>query len=131
MVIGIVEELKKDGQSLSCKIEVLEDNTIFEFPYTYYPGYTITLNGVEMNSFESENGLLAVSLNKIPKSDITVRYTGTRIMDISKILSIIGIILFILYILFGDLKIQDKINRNRNNCGQKQISRFLIKLLIY
>lgn len=39
-------------------------------------------------------------------------------MDISKILSIIGIILFILYILFGDLKIQDKINRNRNNSGQ-------------
>lgn len=118
MVIGVVEELKKDGQSLSCKIEVLEDNTIFEFPYTYYPGYTITLNGVEMNSFESENGLLAISLNKIPESDITVRYTGTRIMGISKILSIIGIILFILYILFGDLKIQDKINRNRNNSGQ-------------
>lgn len=118
MVIGVVEELKKDGQSLSCKIEVLEDNTIFEFPYTYYPGYTIILNGVEMNSFESENGLLAVSLNKIPESDITVTYTGTRIMDISKILSIVGIILFILYILFGDLKIQDKINRNRNNSGQ-------------
>lgn len=76
------------------------------------------MNGVEINSFESENGLLAISLNKIPESDITVRYTGTRIMDISKILSIVGIILFILYILFGDLKIQDKINRNRNNCGQ-------------
>lgn len=106
MVIGVVEELKKDVQSLSCKIEVLEDNTIFEFPYTYYPGYTITLNGVEINSFESEKGLLAISLNKIPESDITVRYTGTRIMDISKILSIVGIIYYIFFLVTLRYKIK-------------------------
>ena len=93
MVIGVVEELKKDVQSLSCKIEVLEDNTIFEFPYTYYPGYTITLNGVEINSFESENGFLAITVKPNQKVDITVKYVGTTIMLVSKIISIIGIIM--------------------------------------
>lgn len=106
--VGKIDELKKSEQSLNCKIEALEDNTIFEFPYTYYPGYTVTLNGVEIDSFQSPNGLLAISLNKTEQSDIAIHYTGTTIMQLSKILSIISIICFIFYIIFFNTDIQIK-----------------------
>lgn len=96
---NITNENKK-GQVLTCNIEVLENNTIIEFPYIYYPGYTVTLNGNKVESFESENGFLAITLTKTDETLISVEYTGTTIMKLSKLLSIVFIGLFILYIFF-------------------------------
>ena len=40
----MVEEVHKNGQNLNCKIKVLENGTIVEFSYIYYPGYKIIVN---------------------------------------------------------------------------------------
>lgn len=82
---------------MNATIECFENNTIVEFPYIYYPGYVINMNGKKQECFESENGFLAITVKPNQKVDITVKYVGTTIMLISKIISIIGIVILIIY----------------------------------
>lgn len=96
---GIIEDVQKEGAKLKCRIETLDDGTVYEFPYVYYPGYRVTIDGSIVNSFESENGLLSISISKLPKSDVIVEYVGTNMMRFSKIFSIISSFAFILYVI--------------------------------
>lgn len=102
--IGSIQSLEKNGQKLKAKVEIFKDNTILELPYIYYPGYKIELNDEEIDSFESENGLIAISLNEINEGIIEVNYEETILMKVSKGMSIIGIILFIAYINIEEIK---------------------------
>jgi uncharacterized membrane protein YfhO len=95
---GEVSETQKTGNTLTCKIETIEDNTVFEFPYIYYPGYTVKIDGQEVASYEDENGFLAISINTLEKSDVLVEYTGTSLMNYSKAFSVGSIIICIVYI---------------------------------
>ncbi len=104
--IGVSEEVNKNGQNLSCKIKILENATIVEFPYIYYPGYKITINGEEIEGFESENGFLATSLPEMSSSEVVVEYVGTNLMFISKMISIMTLIIIIVYEIYKKNKIQ-------------------------
>ena len=99
-----IQSLEKNGQKLNAKVEIFKDNTILEFPYIYYPGYKIKINNEEIKSFESPNGFLAISLNKLNESIIEVNYEETILMKTSKVMSIIGIILFIMYINMEEIR---------------------------
>lgn len=89
--------MDKNGQKLRCKIKNLENGTILEFPYIYYPGYKITINGDEVEGFESENGFLASSLPEMSSSEIVVEYVGTNLMLVSKIISGMTLISIMIY----------------------------------
>lgn len=82
---------------MNCEIEVFENETILEFPYIYYPGYKITVNGEVVENFESENGFLAISLPEISNSEVIVEYVGTNLMTASKIISEMTLISIIAY----------------------------------
>ena len=97
MVYGRVEDINKNGQSLTCEIKVFENETILEFPYIYYPGYIVMINDEEVETFESENGFLAISLSEIPKSEVDVKYVGTILMTVSKIISGMTLISMLVY----------------------------------
>ncbi len=99
-----IQNLKKNGQKLKAKVEIFKDNTILELPYIYYPGYKIELNDEKINSFESENGFLAISINKTKEGIIEVNYKETILMKASELMSIIGIIIFIVYINKEEIK---------------------------
>lgn len=99
-----IQNLEKNGQKLNAKVEAFKENTILELPYIYYPGYKIKINNEEIKSFESPNGFLAISLNKLNESIIEVNYEETILMKTSKMLSIIGIILFIMYANMKEIK---------------------------
>ena len=94
---GEIKEVNRKGQSLTCKISALENGTIVEFPYIYYPGYKIIVNGEKVESFESENGFLAVSLPEMSSSEVVVEYVGTNLMTISKIISGMTLISMIVF----------------------------------
>ena len=94
---GNIYNYEKNGSSLNCKIEAIKDDTVFEFPYIYYPGYKITIDGSPTEGFESENGFLAIDIRELPKSDVKIEYKGTALMRNSKIFSIISLFIFILY----------------------------------
>ena len=98
---GIVEEVHKNGQNLNCEIKVLENGTIMEFPYIYYPGYKIIVDAEEIESFESEHGFLAISWPETYKAEIVVEYVGTNLMMISKLISAITLISMIVYVIYN------------------------------
>lgn len=97
---GEVDKVEKIGQQLTCIAQNVEKGTIIEFPYIYYPGYIVTVDGEEKETFESENGFLAVSLPEITQSEISVNYVGTNLMLVSKIISGVTLICIIIYWIF-------------------------------
>lgn len=92
---GEVENAEKKGSHLTCELTTLEDKTIYEFPYIYYPGYKISIDGSNISYFESENGLVAIILNKSVKYDIELNFVETNLTKMSKLFSILSIIGYI------------------------------------
>ena len=90
--------MKKDGNLLTAKLNILEDETVLELPYVYYQGYKVTIDGSKIKNFEDKNGFLAIALNKTQNLDLKVEYTGTFGMKFSKILSCISAIVFVGYV---------------------------------
>ena len=107
-----IEDFKKNGNEASCEIEVLENETLLELPYVYYPGYTVTIDGSKITTFESDNGFLLIGLNKLEKSDLKIEYTGTPIMKFSKIFSAISVFLFLIYVISS--KFRKKVQNEKN-----------------
>ena len=107
----------KSGKSLEAEIKLNSENVKLELPYTYYLGYSVYVDGNKVKTEESEMGFLEVNINKedIIKSGssklteslddenkeyskLVVKYTGTILDNVSKIISIIGILLIFLII---------------------------------
>lgn len=89
--------MHKQNTNLSLNIENAEDNTKLELPYIFYLGYSAKLEkedgtNIDLKIEESDNGFCMVTVSNVDKGTITVSYTGTTIMKISYVLSIIGII---------------------------------------
>ena len=85
-------------------LEDVENNTIIELPYLYYLGYNakISYNEEEdknINLEESENGFLSVSLSECKNATLKITYQGTNLEKASYIISIFGIIIFVIYII--------------------------------
>lgn len=93
----MIEDVNKQGEQLTCEIQSLENGTVVEFPYIYYPGYKITINGDEVEGFDSENGFLAISLPEMSSSEVVIEYVGTNLMFASKIISGMTLISIIIY----------------------------------
>lgn len=93
----MIEDVNKQGEQLTCEIQSLENGTVVEFPYIYYPGYTITINDEEVEGFESEKGFLAISLPEMEKANVIVEYTGTELMFVAKIISGMTLISIMIY----------------------------------
>ena len=89
---------KKNGTSYKAKIQTVEEKTLFELPYIYYPGYQVTADGVVIENFETENGFLGIILDENEAIELEVKYSGTIIMKISLFVSLIGLIAFSVYV---------------------------------
>ena len=79
-------------------------DTILELPFIYYLGYDINIvydNGdaEKLDAIESDNGFISIKIKECQKATINIKYTGTILEKISYLISIIGIIIGILYIL--------------------------------
>ena len=87
---------EKHDLTFVCDISGIEDRTKFELPFLYYPGYKVTLNGEEIETFESNNGFLSCAIDK--DGHVEANYVGTKLEKVGYIVSGIGIILFIIYV---------------------------------
>lgn len=94
---GEVTNVNKDGSKLICEINTLEENTIYEFPYVYYPGYKITIDGKEIKYFESENGLIAIGITELAEYDVELSFTETSFTKMSKLFSILSLVGYAVY----------------------------------
>lgn len=108
------EDYKKNGNNMTAKVEVLEDKTVIELPYIYYSGYTVTVDGSKIKYYEDDNGFMIIGLNKLPKSDLKVEYTGTALSKVANVFSIISAIVFVVYM------INPKFIRDKENSKKKE-----------
>ena len=79
-------------------IDIDGNSEFVKLPITYYKGYSVYYKDKELITRKSDDGLIEVFVPN-GKQTITVKYTGTIIQKISIIISIIGIILFLILLL--------------------------------
>lgn len=90
---AVIENEEKNGTNMSFEVSNVSENTLIELPYIYYLGYSVEIQDTNGNiektdTFESENGFVAINLNEGTEGKIVVSYTGTILMNISYIVSI-------------------------------------------
>ena len=98
---AVVENEEKNGTNLIAKIKTFDEETKLELPYIYYPGYEITLDGMHVKGFETENGMLGIKLNTNESTILEVKYSGIGTAKGSYSLSIIGVIGLVFYIIIS------------------------------
>ena len=105
-----IENQNKDNTNLTCKISNVLEETKLELPYIYYLGYEVTLeqNGriTKLDTYETENGFVGVTIPVLEEGIINVSYEGTTLMKISAVISILGLII-LATIIIGQIKKND------------------------
>lgn len=76
----------------------ISDNSL-ELPLLYYKGYQATIKDNELEVYESDNGLVLINIGSINNGVINVCYGGTIVQLISKIISLISVIIFTVLII--------------------------------
>lgn len=102
------------------QVSDIENETIIELPYIYFLGYDVYVyynssenesnpyekldndsnnkNGIKLNTFESDNGFLAIKLDKCANATVVVEYKGTVLEKVGYIISLAGVVLLIILI---------------------------------
>lgn len=88
----------KNGTNMEITFTQKENDTYFELPLIHYKGYIAKINKQNLETFKTENGLLGIRINDIENGTINVSYEGTNINKICKIISLISLIGFTIYI---------------------------------
>lgn len=92
-----ISETSKENTNLRFKVEQVEENTKLELPYIFYLGYSAKLEkedgtSLDLKIEESDNGFCMITLPSVSNTIISISYTGTVLMKISYVSTIIGII---------------------------------------
>lgn len=90
---AIINTISNDVPKLEFSVETLE-NVKVELPRIYYIGYTLSdESGNTYNLYENSNGFIET---EIPSGTYTLDYTGTNIDKVCNILSIIGLLGYVI-----------------------------------
>jgi len=95
--VKIQDEIKL-GTYMTAKIITQGNDAELELPFIYYPGYTVRFDGLILNTFETENGFVGCTIPKNEKGTLEINFTGTNIMQISKIISTISLVAYTIYV---------------------------------
>lgn len=87
----------RNGLKLTINYNNNQGNNNLELPLLYYKGYKAISNDKELNVYQTNNGLVGVDIND-EEGTIYVYYGGTKIQKLSKIVSIITMIVFVIYL---------------------------------
>lgn len=111
-----IEEQHKEKAKMSFVAKFCIEETTLELPYIYYLGYEVTLQSDEkeqkLPTYETENGFVGITLPIVEEATITVTYTGTTVMKVSTIVSLLTSILFIGVLFMGKRK--KRVEKKRN-----------------
>ena len=97
---------EKNGTNMSFDILDVSENTVIELPYIYYLGYTVEIvdnngNIEKLDTFESENGFVAINIKDGIEGEVVIKYTGSLLMQISYIISIVTFMGIIVYLVIS------------------------------
>lgn len=111
------DNYSKKGTLINLDYKVSKDGSYIELPLLYYKGYTFEItskDGSEIENGQVNHGkdmVVRVNLGNIKEGHLKVDYTGTTLMKVGDIVTIITLIFMIIYI----------IKRNRENNTNKCI----------
>ena len=88
----------KIGNYMTARLSTKENDVKLELPFIYYPGYTVRFDGLLVRTYETENGFLGCTIEPNETGTIEVCYTGTNLMHITKIISVVGTVCFLIYV---------------------------------
>ena len=99
-----IQYQEKNDLRIEFELKNISENTIIELPYLYYLGYEAKIQKIdgtqeEMNTIESENGFVAIKLPKEEYLKVEVEYRTPTSYYLAYIVSLIGTIIFIIYII--------------------------------
>lgn len=100
-----IENEDKYALNMTFDIKDYKQNTVLELPFLYYLGYDIEMVNNEniitkINYTESDNGFISIKLPEdIDYAKIKIKYTGTVLEKMSYVISTIGFVLLITYII--------------------------------
>lgn len=86
---------------------------IIEVPYIYYLGYKAKYNNKELKVIKTNNGLVGINVKNVNKGKIKVYYDNTKLTDIFLLVSLLGILFTIIYIIKN--KSNQIIEKNKKN----------------
>ena len=109
-----IENENKDTLHLEMDIKEASKGTELELPYLFYPGYTVKLQyedkEIRLETTESDNGLIKIQLpDDIEQVKIIVDYTATTLDKVAYIISPIGMIGFVVYVVIDRKKFKEKL----------------------
>lgn len=94
---AIITDEEKNGTKMKAKIKTIDDDTTFELPYIYYPGYEVRTDGIIIDTFETLNGFIGIIINSDDEVELEVTYTGSKLMKLSVVTSLVGIVIYVIY----------------------------------
>ena len=97
---AVIEKEEKNGTKLTARIKTFEEETELELPYIYYPGYEITLDGMHVTYFETENGMIGIKLSPKENTVIEVKYSGRGAVSSPIMITLVGVAVLVLYAVF-------------------------------
>lgn len=124
--LGETEKIENKNKKEVLERQDTQNGITLELPYIYYLGYTVEIeaNGVtqKLETFESENGFIAITmpesvLDANEEVHVTVEYTGTILMKITYIISILSVLgtgLFATYLSSFGTGLRRKLVKQRN-----------------
>ena len=92
------QEIVKLGTFMTAKIVTEDESVKLELPYLYYPGYTVRFDGIILETFETENGFLGCQIDHNEEGNMEIKYTGTKLMNVSKVISILAFMSYLIYV---------------------------------
>lgn len=103
-----IENEQKNLTNLICDITNIQEETKIELPYIYYLGYRVIIedgiNQIQLNTYETDNGFVGVTIPKAEKIKLNVNYEGTFTMKACNFISILGIIILITRVVLVRIK---------------------------
>ena len=90
---------EKDGKYYITFSNNTKEDTYIDIPYIYYLGYTVKSNHNQSYPITyGYNTWIRISIGSIKKDSIIIRYSGTKITNLSYIISIFSWILFLFFL---------------------------------
>ena len=116
----------KNGTNMNLDISNVTENTVIELPYIYYLGYSVEIqksdgNIEKIDTFESDNGFVAINLEEGTEGKIEVEYTGTILMRLSYMISIATFFILIICLVFSKIYMHKTNYQVNKKLGIKKI----------
>lgn len=116
----IIDEIKDNTQLTFTITDNESEELIIELPYIYYIGYNVTLNDRQLDLHESDKGFIEIIVNNKENGEVKVSYTGTTLMKVSRVVSILSTVVFVVYALYDKERLSKIVNKAKGLANWKK-----------